>query len=203
MDIIPKLFTSVKKKISICCGDQIQIIHFLRKRLGNTQERGYFFEKLINLKLSRRMPVFFDPSVIKMIKSQLKIPSNAGMRYNRNVEIAKKVFLFLLAFKHRNISLAYQKLGYRRSYFYFWFNRLKQANFDIKSLEQRSRRPVSHTQKTLLNEEEFYRLNSYKSLKEIQVAFNQWIFNYNYKRPHGGINKMTPTKKLELKLNPP
>jgi hypothetical protein len=60
-----------------------------------------------------------DPSVIKIIKSQ--------MRYNRNVEICKKVFLW--TFRYRNISLACEKLGYKRSY--FWFNRPKQANFDI------------------------------------------------------------------------
>jgi len=326
-----------------------------------------------------------DPSAIKIIKSQ--------MRYNRNVEIRKKVFLFFWAFKYRNISLACEKLGYKRSYFYFWFNRLKQANFDISSLVERSRRPDSHPKKTppeivdkiivlrkqtsygpdrlqfhlqslygiylpkstighilkrenlippkrlkhrkkhpkryqmpnpgdlvqmdvkyvpyrikgqqhyqyttlddctrwrfakiyyelsvnntesffkeflksapfkiktiqtdngveftyrfisdpkcfdklpkqhpldilcekhnihhkfippgqceingkvershRIDEEEFYRLNSYKSLKEIQVAFKRWIFNYNHKRPHGGINKMAPIQKLKLKLNPP
>jgi len=54
-----------------------------------------------------------------------------------------------------------------------------------------------------IDEEEFYRLNSYKSLKEIQTAFPKWILNYNHKRPHGGINKMTPIQKLNLKLNPP
>jgi len=89
-----------------------------------------------------------DPSAIKIIKRKLKIPSKAGMRYNRTVEIAKKVFLFLSAFKHQNISLACEKLGYRRSYFYFWFNRLKQANFDINSLQERSRRPLSHPKET-------------------------------------------------------
>ena len=101
-------------------------------------------------------PFRMNPSVIKIMKRQLKIPSKAGMRYNRNVEIAKKVFLFLSAFKHQNISLACEKLGYRRSYFYFWFNRLKEANFDISSLEERStqtgarmgRRPLSHPRKT-------------------------------------------------------
>jgi len=55
---------------------------------------------------------------------------------------------FLLAFRNRNISLACQKLGYQRSFFYFWFNRLKEANFDIKSLEERSRQPLSPPQKT-------------------------------------------------------
>lgn len=315
------------------------------------------------------------------------------MRYNRNVEVAKKVFLFCLAFKCRNISLACLKLGYRRSYFYFWYNRLKEADFDISSLEKRSRRPLSHPQKTpqeivdkivslrkqtnygperlqfhlqhqyglhlakstighilkrenlippkrsklrkkhprryqmpnpgdliqmdvkylpyrikgqqhyqytalddctrwrfakiyyelsvnnteaffkellkvtpfkiktvqtdngveftykfvsdpkcvdklpkqhaldilcqkhnirhrlipagqcelngkvershRIDEEEFYRLRSYKSLKEIKVAFKKWISDYNHKRPHGGINKMTPAQKIKLKLNPP
>ena len=73
-----------------------------------------------------------DPSAIKIIKSRLKIPSKAGMRYDRNVEIAKKMYLFLCALRYKNISLACQKLGYKRSYlltqnsgFYFWFNRLK------------------------------------------------------------------------------
>ena len=101
-------------------------------------------------------PFTVNPSVIKIIRSQLKIPSKAGIRYNRNVEIRKKVSLFLWAFKYRNISLACEKLGYKRSYFYFWFNRLKQANFDIKSLEERStqtgarmgRKPLSHPKKT-------------------------------------------------------
>ena len=79
-----------------------------------------------------------DPSAIKIIKSQ--------MRYNRNLEIRKKVMLFMLAFKLRNISLACEKLGYQRSY--FWFDRLKQANFDINSLQERSRRPLSHPEET-------------------------------------------------------
>lgn len=70
------------------------------------------------------------------------------MRYNRNLETRKKVILFLMAFRYQNISLACLKLGYQRSYFYFWFNRLQAANFDIKSLEERSRRPGSHPKKT-------------------------------------------------------
>ena len=70
------------------------------------------------------------------------------MRYNRNLETRKKVILFLMAFRYQNISLACLKLGYQRSYFYFWFNRLQEANFDIRSLEERSRRPGSHPKKT-------------------------------------------------------
>ena len=104
-------------------------------------------------------------SVIKIIKRQLRITSKAGMRYNRNVEITKKVFLFLPAFKRQNISLACEKLGYQRFYFsargvnrmvhtrgatppggqgsafgrYFWFNRLKKSQLwpPIRGLIQR------------------------------------------------------------------
>ena len=329
------------------------------------------------------MPMLCNLSTIKIIRNQ--------MRYNRNLETRKKVILFLMAFRYQNISLACLKLGYQRSYFYFWFNRLKEADFDIKSLEERSRRPGSHPKKTpieivdkiislrkqtnygpdrlqyhleqlhnihlprstighilkredlippkrlkhrkkhlkryqepnpgdkvqadvkyvpyrvkaqqhyqytaiddctrwrfakiyydlsvnnteefikeliraapfkiktiqtdngieftykfvsdpkcmdkepkehpldilckkhnihhkliplgqceingkvershRIDEEEFYRLKTYTSLKELQLAFNQWILYYNHKRPHGGIDKMTPIQKLNLKLN--
>jgi len=329
------------------------------------------------------LPMLCNLSTIKIIRNQ--------MRYNRNLETRKKVILFLMAFRYQNISLACLKLGYQRSYFYFWFNRLKEADFDIKSLEERSRRPGSHPKKTpieivdkiislrkqtnygpdrlqyhleqlhnihlprstighilkredlippkrlkhrkkhlkryqepnpgdkvqadvkyvpyrvkaqqhyqytaiddctrwrfakiyydlsvnnteefikeliraapfkiktiqtdngieftykfvsdpkcmdkepkehpldilckkhnihhkliplgqceingktershRIDEEEFCRLKTYTSLKELQLAFNQWILYYNHKRPHGGIDKMTPIQKLNLKLN--
>jgi len=329
--------------------------------------------------------MLLNPSQIKVVKSQ--------MRYNRNSEIAKKLYLFFLAVKYQNITLACHKLGYRRSYFYFWYNRLTQADFDISSLENRSRRPLSHPKQTAgqivdkiislrrqtgygpdrlqfhlkrlynihvarstighilkrenlipakttkpkkkhpkryqmpnpgdliqmdvkylpyrirgeqhyqytalddctrwrfakiyydlsvnnthaffkellkaapfriktlqtdngaeftykfisdpkcinklpkshpldilcqkhnirhklippgqcqingkvershrIDEEEFYRLKTYKSLEKIQTSFQTWIYNYNHKRPHSGINKMTPSQKLNLKLHPP
>ena len=116
------------------------------KKIGNAQGRRYayvfirIFPGSWNLLLSRRLLMQCDLSGIKIIRRQ--------MRYNRNLEIYKKVILFLLAFKYHNISLACQKLGYQRSYFYFWFNRLKQANFDIRSLEEHSRKPLSHPRKT-------------------------------------------------------
>ncbi|KPJ65374.1 hypothetical protein AMJ44_10360 [candidate division WOR-1 bacterium DG_54_3] len=58
----------------------------MRKRLGNTQEGIFFWKTRIlsarggsafSRKLSRRLSVFFDPSVIKIIKSQLKIRLNS------------------------------------------------------------------------------------------------------------------------------
>jgi hypothetical protein len=62
------------------------------------------FRKTLNPILSRRLPMLYDLSTIKIIRRH--------MRYNRILEIRKKVFLFLFAFKHQNISLAYHKMDY-------------------------------------------------------------------------------------------
>ncbi|KPJ66820.1 hypothetical protein AMJ44_07800 [candidate division WOR-1 bacterium DG_54_3] len=53
--------------------------------------------------------MLWDLSTIKIIKSQLKIPSKAGLRYNGNLEIRKKVFLFWLAFKYKKPFLVEKK----------------------------------------------------------------------------------------------
>ena len=95
-------------------------------------------------------------SEVKITRS-LCLEVRNQMRYNRNLETRKKVILFLMAFRYRNISLACLKLGYQRSYlktqnsgFYFWFNRLKGAGFDIQSLVEQPRRPFSHPKMTPL-----------------------------------------------------
>jgi hypothetical protein len=53
--------------------------------------------------------MLWDLSTIKITKSQLKIPSKAGTRYNRNLEIRKKVFLFWLAVKYKKTFLVKKK----------------------------------------------------------------------------------------------
>jgi len=70
------------------------------------------------------------------------------MRYNRNMDVRRKVVLFFEADKLGNVVLACKKLGYRRSYYYYWFNRLKAADWNIKALEELSRRPHSHPDTT-------------------------------------------------------
>jgi hypothetical protein len=56
------------------------------------------------------------------------------MRYYRNHDIAKKVNLFFEADKLKNIELACKRLGYKRSYYYYWWNCLKQAGWKISAL---------------------------------------------------------------------
>lgn len=70
------------------------------------------------------------------------------MRYNRDINISKKVWLFLEADKTKNVSLACTRLGHKRSYYYCWWNRLKAANYDISALTERSRKPHSHPKTT-------------------------------------------------------
>jgi len=70
------------------------------------------------------------------------------MRYNRDLEIRKKINLFFEAEKLKNVSLACKKLGYKRTFYYYWFKRLKESGWDIKSLKERSRRPHYHPNTT-------------------------------------------------------
>jgi transposase len=70
------------------------------------------------------------------------------MRYNRNIEIRKKVTLFFKADELKNVSLACDILGYSRSFYYDWWNRLEKSNWDIASLEKRSTKPKSHPNTT-------------------------------------------------------
>ena len=70
------------------------------------------------------------------------------MRYNRNHDVCKKVNLFFEADKLKNIELACKRLGYKRSYYYYWWNRLKQANWKTSALLELSRRPKSHPNTT-------------------------------------------------------
>jgi len=70
------------------------------------------------------------------------------MRYNRNMDVRRKVVLFFEADKLGNVVLACDKLGYKRSYYYYWYNRLKGADWDITALHERSRKPLSHPKTT-------------------------------------------------------
>lgn len=70
------------------------------------------------------------------------------MRYNRNMDVRRKVVLFFEADKLQDITLACKKLGYKRSYYYYWFNRFKAADYNIKSLEKLSSKPHSHPNTT-------------------------------------------------------
>ena len=70
------------------------------------------------------------------------------MRYNRDLEIRRKITLFLCAYRLRNISLACQRLGYHRSFYYFWSRRFSLASFSLEALKPLKRRPKSHPKQT-------------------------------------------------------
>ncbi len=44
--------------------------------------------------------------------------------------------------------------------------------------------------------EEFYRWKRHRNLKDLQKAGRKWQDRYNYRRPHSGIEKLTPKFKL-------
>ena len=70
------------------------------------------------------------------------------MRYNRDLEIRKKVNLFFEASRFRSVTLACKKLGYKRTFYYYWWRRLIAADWDIGALSERSRRPKTHPRTT-------------------------------------------------------
>lgn len=70
------------------------------------------------------------------------------MRYNRDLEIRKKVFLFLEASRQGSVTLACKKLGYQRTFYYYWWRRLRLSDWDIGALRERSRRPKTHPETT-------------------------------------------------------
>ena len=63
------------------------------------------------------------------------------MRRCRDKDIRIKVDLILYALKYRDIQFACKKMGFGRSFFYKWWGRLVEKKFNIKSLEEKSRRP--------------------------------------------------------------
>lgn len=63
-------------------------------------------------------------------------------KYCRDLESRKKIQLFLKAIKLKNVQAACQFFGVNRDYYYRWFNRLVRSNFDVKSLREKSRKPI-------------------------------------------------------------
>jgi len=78
-----------------------------------------------------------------MDKSYQKIRKNlrAQTRKSRDREVRVKVELILLGLKLDNVSEACARRGFSRKFYYKWWKRLKKARYDIKALEEFSRRP--------------------------------------------------------------
>lgn len=79
---------------------------------------------------------------IKLIEKQLK--------YNRNEIIRKRYWFLKSAWLSSNISSYCRREGVKRSYYHFWFNRLRDSGWDINSLADRSRRPKTSPNQTIM-----------------------------------------------------
>ncbi len=77
---------------------------------------------------------------IKLIEKQLK--------YNRNERIRKRWWFLRSAWLSGNVSGYCRREGVKRSYYHFWFKRLRDSGWDISSLSERSRRPKTSPNQT-------------------------------------------------------
>ena len=59
----------------------------------------------------------------------------------RNRDVRTKAELLLYGLKLDNVSLAFERHGFGRSFYYKWWKRLVSADFKLAALEELSRRP--------------------------------------------------------------
>jgi transposase InsO family protein len=72
---------------------------------------------------------------LKVVKPQL--------RYNRDLEVRRKIELFVSAHKE-GVAAACRRLGRKRGFYYFWWNRFLASGYRLESLQPRSRKPHGH-----------------------------------------------------------
>src|SRR4030095_12922402 len=77
-----------------------------------------------------------SPSPSELLK---KIKESA--KYCRDPRQQEKIDLFLKAYGTGNILKACREAGRGTSFFYFWWNRYRDAGFSLKALKENSRRP--------------------------------------------------------------
>lgn len=85
----------------------------------------------------------------KIIKKIQKVKKET-----RNREVRFKLELFILALKNDNISEACAIRGIGRTFYYKWWGRFKKSKFNLKSLNEKSRRPKKSPKKTKKSLEE-------------------------------------------------
>lgn len=87
-----------------------------------------------------------------------KIKNSA--RFCRDIEVRRKINLFLYAVKKENISEACAVFAVSRSYYYRWWNRFKKSRFDISSLKDISRKP--HTRPNQISLKVINKIREYR-----------------------------------------
>jgi transposase InsO family protein len=73
------------------------------------------------------------------------------MKRCRDKDVRIKVDLILYALKLGNVRLACKRLGFGKSFFYKWWQRLQAGKFKISALVEKSRRPKRSPKKLSLN----------------------------------------------------
>ena len=61
----------------------------------------------------------------------------------RNRDVRIKLELFLLVIKLGNVQEACARRGFSKAFYYRWWNRFKRSQYQLKALEEKSRRPKS------------------------------------------------------------
>jgi transposase InsO family protein len=82
----------------------------------------------------------------------------------RDRDIRIKAELILYVKKIENVALGCQRIGFGRSFFYKWWRRLVAGNFQLKSLQEKSRRPKNSPNKVsgyIESRISFYRRKGY------------------------------------------
>lgn len=95
-------------------------------------------------------------------------------KYCRDFESRKKIQLFLKAIKLKNVQAACEFFGVNRDYYYRWFKRFLNSGFDVKSLKEKSRRPIhspKHIDHKLVKKIAHYR----KNYRYGPLRISQWI----------------------------
>jgi len=67
---------------------------------------------------------------------------------SRDRDVRIKVELILLALELESVSEACARRGFSRKFYYTWFRRLKKAHWDIRALQEKSRKPKRSPLKT-------------------------------------------------------
>jgi len=64
------------------------------------------------------------------------------VKFIRDETLRKKINLLIEASRQNNVSIACQRLGVSRNFYYYWYRRLEEKGWTLEALRQQSRRPL-------------------------------------------------------------
>lgn len=82
------------------------------------------------------------------MNSELHAKVKRAARYCRDVEVRKRINVFLDAIRRGNVSEACRRHGMIPKTYYSWWNKFVKSGFDVDSLKPRSRKPRNSPNKT-------------------------------------------------------